>query len=280
MTNVVEEFERGNFDKRLEIDSKDEIGQLANSFNEMADTIVANMEELKRTDDLRRELVASVSHDLRSPLASIQGYLETIFIKEDALNPEEIKKYLEIIFNNTKMLNKLVNELFELSKLDAKQVQPKPEPFSISELAQDVLMKFKQQAEKSQINLDSVLPQNLPLVYADIALIERALSNFIENAISYTPEQGTVKVILTGEPQNVRVTVQDTGCGIPSEDLPHIFDRFYRVDRSRDRSTGGTGLGLAIAKKILDLHESEILVESQIDVGTKFSFDIRITSNN
>lgn len=279
MTDVVEKFEQGDYQQRIEASSHDEIGQLAKSFNQMADTIVTNMEELKKTDDLRRELIASVSHDLQSPLASIQGYLETIFIKEDSLSQEEQRNYLEIILNNTKLLNKLVGELFELSKLDAKQVQPKPETFSLAELTQDVVMKYKQRAEKSHIKLDSILPQNLPLVYADIGLIERALSNFIENAISYTPEKGSVKVILSDEAKNVRVTIQDTGRGIPEKDLPFIFDRFYRVERSRGRSTGGTGLGLAIAKKILDLHDSTILVDSKIDEGTKFSFDLHIKNN-
>ena len=275
MTEVVSDFEQGKLENRLEVKSNDEVGQLAKSFNQMADTIVLNMEELKRTDDLRRELVAGVSHDLRSPLASIQGYLETILIKNEKLTPEEKNKYIEIILSNTQMLSKLVSELFELSKLDAKQVQPKPEQFSIAELTQDVVMKLKPQAEKNNVHLEPVFPKEIPLVFADIALMERALSNLIENAIQYTPTNGTVKVVLSNSNQKVRITVSDTGQGIPTQDLPYIFDRFYRVERSRSRTTGGTGLGLSIAKKILELHDSEILVESEVNVGTKFYFDLK-----
>lgn len=279
MTQVVKDFEQGKLDNRIDVKSNDEIGQLAKSFNQMADTIVLNIEELKRTDDLRRELVAGVSHDLRSPLASIQGYLETILIKEEKLSPEEKNKYLEIILSNTQMLSKLVAELFELSKLDAKQIQPNPERFSIAELVQDVVLKLKPGAEKHNINLEPIFPETVPLVYADIALIERALSNLIENAIRYTPRNGTVKVVLSVSEGKVRITVSDTGAGISQEDLPYIFDRFYRVERSRNRMTGGTGLGLAISKKILELHNSDIQVYSEVNVGTKFYFDLNIVDN-
>jgi signal transduction histidine kinase len=274
VTDSVKKFEQGKLENRVNVRSNDEVGQLAKSFNQMADTIVLNMEELRRTDDLRRELVAGVSHDLRSPLASIQGYLETILIKEEKLSPEERKNYLEIILGNTQLLSKLVSELFELSKLDAKQIQPKLEQFSIAELTQDVVMKLKPQAEKNNIHLEPVLPKEIPQVYADIALIERAMSNLIENAIVYTPANGTVKVVLSKLDKKVGVTVSDTGRGIPARDLPYIFDRFYRVERSRNRTTGGTGLGLAISKKILELHGSEITVESEVNVGTKFYFDL------
>jgi len=279
MTEVVKGFEQGKLENRVDVTSNDEVGQLAKSFNQMADKIVLNIEELKRTDDLRRELVAGVSHDLRSPLASIQGYLETILIREEKLSPEEKNKYLEIILSNTQMLSKLVSELFELSKLDAKQVQPKPERFSIAELVQDVVLKLKPQAENNNINLEPVFPEKEPLVDADIALIERALSNLIENAIRYTPQNGTVKVVLSVSGEKVRITVSDTGAGIPQKDLPYIFDRFYRVERSRNRMTGGTGLGLAISKKILELHNSDIEVYSEVNVGTKFYFDLNTVEN-
>jgi signal transduction histidine kinase len=281
MTAAVKRFEQGNFSQRLSLASNDEIGQLAKAFNGMADTIVANMEELKRTDDLRRELVANVSHDLRSPLASVQGYLETILIKDEKLQAGERQRYLQIIFDNTKMLGKLVGELFELSKLDAKQIQPKAEPFSMAELTQDVVMKFKPQAEKQKVNLQANLAKDLPMVQADIGMIERALSNLIENALRYTPERGTVNVDLQNHRNKVRVVISDTGCGIPAEEIPKIFDRFYRIEKSRARAAettslaGGAGLGLAIAKRILDLHESEVSVQSALNAGTAFSFDLK-----
>ncbi|GAB4373848.1 MAG: ATP-binding protein [Calditrichia bacterium] len=276
MTHVVQKFEQGKLEERVEVKSHDEIGQLAGSFNKMADTIAANIEELKRTDHLRRELIANVSHDLRSPLASIQGYLETVLIKNKSLSEQERQKYFDIILNNTAMLSRLVEELFQLSKLDAKQVQPHPEPFSIAELAQDVVLKFKPRAEKSRITLEAIQPPKLPLVMGDIGLIERVLANLIENALQYTPPNGMVKVVLSDGEQGVRVVVSDSGQGIPPEDIPHVFERFYRVDKSRSRTKGGTGLGLAIAKKILELHDSKISVESELNVGTKFFFDLPV----
>jgi len=274
MTEIVKRFERGEFKDRIRTRSNDEIGQLAGAFNRMADTIVANMSELKKTDRLRRELIANVSHDLRSPLASIQGYLETVLMKDAALNEEERKKYLQIIYDNSVMLSKLVSELFELSKLDAKQIQPKPETFSMAELAQDVVMKFKPEAEALRVNLVASLHEDLLLVTADIALIERALSNFIDNALQYTPENGTVRVEVKRESNKVRVTVSDTGFGISPDQLPLVFDRFYRGEKSRARTLGGTGLGLAIAKRVLDLHNSAISISSAINKGTTLSFDL------
>jgi signal transduction histidine kinase len=275
MSEAVKKFEQGKFDQRISDQKKDEIGQLAMTFNGMADTIVANMEELKKTDRLRRELIANVAHDLRSPLASIKGYLETIQIKDKQLTPQDREKYIAIILGVTNMLEGLVEQLFELSKLDARQTQAHLEPFSITDLVQDVVMKFKPWAEKSHVELQAVLPEQLPQVYADIGLIERALSNLIENALRYTPENGNVKIEIDKSEQTVKVVVADTGSGIQEEELPLIFDRFYRVEKSRARATGGAGLGLAIAKKIIDLHQSSIAVESKVNVGTTFSFNLK-----
>ncbi|MCF7804692.1 MAG: HAMP domain-containing histidine kinase [Candidatus Marinimicrobia bacterium] len=272
MTSTVQQFREGDYDQRIKVDSNDEVGQLGEAFNQMADTIVENMEELQQTDRLRRELIANVSHDLRSPLASMQGYLETIMMKEDSLSEEEKLTYLKIILNNTESLNNLVHGLFELSKLDARQIEPEPEPFSVTELVQDVVMKFQKSAEDSGVKLTSHLPGDIQLVYADIGMIERALSNLIDNAIHYTPEDGRVEVVVTPVDDSVEIQVADTGQGIESEDLPHIFDRFYRGDKSRTGHSESTGLGLAIAQKIIELHEGTIEVESEIGVGTTFKF--------
>ncbi len=274
MTDVVRDFEKGKLNERIPASGDDELGTLANSFNHMADTIVANMDELKRTDQLRRELVANVSHDLRSPMASIKGYLETILIKEDSIQPEDRRKYLNSVLNISTMLEQLIEQLFELSKLDARQTQPQLEPFSIPDLVQDVVMKFTPLAEKAEIYLTADFPDTLPQAYADIGLIERALSNLIENAIRYTPKSGSVVVRIINNFPQIRLQVADTGCGIQEEELPLIFDRFYRVEKSRARATGGAGLGLAITQKILEVHQSKINVESKVNVGTTFSFSL------
>jgi len=276
MTAIVKKFERGEFNQRITVESDDEVGQLANAFNQMADTIVANMEELKRTDQHRRELIANVSHDLRSPLASIQGYLETILMKESTLTKEERARYMKTLFENSVMLSRLVDELFELSKLDAKQTRPKPESFSIAELTQDVVMKFQPEADKFKVRLNANLPKDLPTVSADIGMIERVLSNLIDNALRYTPADGTVKIDLHRQPDKVRVVVSDTGNGISQEELPRIFERFYRVEKSRRRNSGGTGLGLAIASKIIELHANTLSAESEVGVGTSFSFNVDV----
>jgi signal transduction histidine kinase len=275
MREVVRSFEGGDLKRRIKPQSKDEVGQLAISFNQMADTIVGNMEQLKNADNLRRELIANISHDLRSPLASIQGYLETVLIKEDRLDAEERRTYLEVGLKNTRRLNALVGALFELSKLDAKQIEPNFEKFSIAELVQDVVMQFKPQAESRDIKLSAELDGPLPMVYADIALVERAISNLIDNAIRHTPEGGQVRIVPANDRQHVSVAVIDTGKGIPEDELSRVFERFYRVEKSRTPDEkGGAGLGLAIAKRIFELHGSNLSVQSALNKGTTFRFSL------
>ena len=279
MTKIVNEFANGNLDRRIEIDSYDEIGQLAAAFNQMADTIQNSIREISEKEQHRRDLIANISHDLRSPLASIQGYLETILMKDQQISDAQRKRMLETIFKNALQLNRLVNELFEFSKLDARQVQPQIEPFSIAELTQDVILKFKPVADRRNIRLQLILPQtSLPLVLGDIGMIERALSNLIDNALNYTPPGGAVMVTVEKEDHKVCVRITDTGKGIPAEDLPHIFERFYRVEKSRTRQSepSGAGLGLAITKKIIDAHNSRITVKSEPGKGTEFEFALPI----
>jgi signal transduction histidine kinase len=283
MQEVVASFEAGDFEPRMEAESSDEIGQLAECFNRMADTLDETMEELRQADRMRRELVANVSHDLRSPLASIQGYLETVHIKDGALEPEQRRRYIETALQNAQRLSDLVGELFELSKLESQQIELTPEPFPIAELVQDIVMQYQPQADRQEVDLTAELPDRRARVHADIGMVERALSNLIDNAVHYTAAGGTVRVRLDHEaadPQSngtkpaVRVAVVDNGPGIPEDDLPHIFERFYRVDKSRDRSRGGAGLGLAIAYKIIELHGRHLDVESTVGEGTTFHFTL------
>lgn len=274
MTGIIEQFDRGDLDRRVPVRSNDELGRLAQTFNSMADTLQENVRELKKTDQLRRELIANVSHDLRSPLASIQGYLETIIIKGSELSKEKKEKYFDVILKNTVGLRKLVDELFALSKLDTRQVEPDLEAFSISDLVQDVAMNFEPKAEEKNIDINLECSAGVPLVRGDIAMIERVLSNLIENAIQYSEEGGDIAIELVPNKDSVRIRVKDTGSGISEDDLPHIFDRFYRAEKSRSRASGGTGLGLAIAKKIMELHGREIYAQNRKSGGTVFTIEL------
>jgi signal transduction histidine kinase len=250
--------------------------KLAMIFKQMADRIVHQIKEFREADMLRREFLANITHDLRTPLTSLQGYLETLPMKEGTLTPEEQRNYLLIAIKRSDQLGKLVSELFELAKLDSPDVQVRFEPFSLDELIQDILQKLQLTVEKKKITLQMNVEEKLPLVFADIGLCERVLENLIDNAVRYTPGDGTISVSATLEQERIKVQVSDTGSGIPAEDIAHLFDRFHRRDRSRQNSNSGSGLGLAIAKRILELHGSNIEVSSTVNVGTTFTFTLPV----
>jgi signal transduction histidine kinase len=252
--------------------SGDEIGRLESSFEQLRTRIERQVEELQRADALRRELVANVSHDLRTPLAALRGYLETLLLKGDSLPEKERREYLEIASRHSEALGELVAELFELAKLDSGETPLEIESFSMAELAQDIVEKFRLPATKSGVRLSTALTEELPFVEGDIGLIERALDNLIENAIRHTAEGGEVTVSVEPLAHSARIMVRDTGSGIPAEDRPFIFDRFYRGKNGGAGEGGGSGLGLAITKRILELHGSSIAVESSLGRGTSFSF--------
>ncbi|TVR16386.1 MAG: sensor histidine kinase [Balneolaceae bacterium] len=267
-------FERGQLNDRIEVQGNDELSDLSVCFNRMADTLVENMKEIQKTDRLRRDLVANVSHDLRSPIASIQGYLETIQMKGESITKEELNSYFGTVLSNTKKLNRLIDDLFELSKLDAEEVTPNLENISMAELIQDLVQQFKPIAEKKGVLLEAEFPKNPnTLIEADISLMNRALTNLIDNAIQHTPEGGKVTISSVKSGQDFVLEMSDTGIGIPEKDLPHVFDRFYRADKSRSEKQGA-GLGLAIAQKIFRLHGAEVMVSSVENEGTTFTVAI------
>lgn len=258
----------------------DEIDQLEMTFAHMAELIRRQVHQLRETDQLRRELVANVSHDLRTPVTGLQGYLETLLLKEGSLSPQERQRYLEIATAQSKRLGDLIAELFELAKLNSQEMKPRLESFSLSELVQDVVQKFRLNIEAKQMTLQAKLGEDLPLVSADIGLIERVLENLIENALKYTPPGGRVTVILGRMGENIMTRVTDTGCGIPPKDLPHVFDRYYQVGKKHQQGDTGAGLGLAITKRILELHGSTIEVQSTVNQGTIFSFHLAVAQSS
>ena len=258
---------------------RDEIDRLGMVHLQMSNRIRGQILALAQADTHRREMVSNVSHDLRTPLAALHGYLETLLMKEGRLTPEEQRNYLQIALRHSERLAKLVDELFELARLDSREVQVHSEPFSLGELVQDVVQQYHLVAQQKGLQLRAILSDELPFVSADIALIERVLDNLLENALRYTPEGGSVTISLISQliskVGKIEVRVSDTGSGIRQEDLPHIFERYYRVP-SQPEKPGCAGLGLAIAKRILELHGSAITVESMPDQGTSFTFRLPV----
>jgi signal transduction histidine kinase len=222
-------------------------------------------------DDVRREMIANISHDLRTPLTTMRGYLETLQIKRDELSAEEQQQYLQTALSHSQRLGLMVEELFELARLDSCESVVFSEPFSMCELVQDVTQKFELRAREKSVQLEASLNPDAPLVYGDIAMMQRVLENLLENGLRYTQAGGSIRVGVDVDSGNVVVQVADTGCGIPEEDVPRIFERFYQQDKHRSDSNSA-GLGLAIVKRILELHNSVIQVSSKIEKGTTFSF--------
>ena len=252
----------------------DEINQLSRSFDAMATRINEQVEELQNQDYLRRELIANISHDLRTPLSAIHGYIERLKTHFIELSEDERNEFLDICLSHSERLNRMISALFELSKLEARESKPQIEPFSILELAQDVLQKFKLDAENKGLQLNFKCDQSLPLVDGDIALIDRALSNLVDNAISCTEAGGLVELILTDEGDYVSIQVKDTGKGIDEKYLPTLFQRFYQADSKRRESSHHAGLGLSITHRILELHGQDIEVKSKLGQGTTFLFQL------
>jgi len=251
--------------------SQDEIDILGQQFNAMADKITSQISDLKRMDDVRREMVANISHDLRTPLTTMRGYLETLQLKHAELSAAEQQQYLQTALSHSQQLGRMVEELFELARLDSCEAVVYSEPFSMGELVQDVTQKFQLRAREKSIQIIASLNPEAPLVYGDIAMLQRVLENLLENGLRHTPAGGHIRIGVDVDSGNIVVQVADTGCGIPADEVPRIFERFYQQDKQRTGS-GGAGLGLAIVKRILELHNSVIQVSSDLGKGTTFSF--------
>lgn len=252
----------------------DEIDMLGAAFDSMSRQIRAQLDELKQNDNLRRELVSNISHDLRTPLTTMQGYLETLMIKDAQLSDSQRSEYLDIVRHHSRRLGGLIEDLFELSKLDAANLVLRSETFSLSELLQDVAQDFQLEAERKRIRLVVDVRNNVSEIYADIGLIQRVFENLVRNAIAYTPAGGEITLSVEDRTTHVAVAIADTGYGIADADLPRIFDRFYRAEQGEAYASSSGGLGLAIVKRILDLHGSRITVTSKVGAGTKFEFKL------
>jgi signal transduction histidine kinase len=253
---------------------RDEIAVLEATFTQMADRIGEQWRALTRQDQQRRELLANISHDLRTPLTSLHGYLETLSLKADTLSDVERKRYMGIALAQSVKVGRLAQALFELARLEHGNVQPALEDFSLVDLVQDVFQKFELPAEARRIQLRANIPPRLPTVSADLGMIERVLTNLLDNAIRHTPAEGAIDVELAYRDGKVQVTVSDTGPGIPAEMREGLFERPF----SAGGSHRGGGFGLLIVQRMLQLHHSRIrLVERDGGTGTTFSFELPIS---
>ncbi len=254
--------------------SGDEVETLSVTFDRMADRINRQIEMLQEQDALRRRLVAQVSHDLRTPLASMQGYLESLQIKKDSLTEDEREEFLSIALRQGHRLGRMLEELFELASLEARESAPQPEPFALPELIHDAVEKHRMKAESEGVSLSLSISPNTPFAYGDIGMTERVLDNLLDNAIQHTPVSGTIAVTASTEDDRVTVSIRDNGPGITANNLKQIFDPFNRGD-SAVKSDHHVGLGLAIAKRIMDMQNGTITaVNATSGHGSIFSFQL------
>ena len=275
IAGTVRRFKEGDYSARIKGYAEGNLGVLTSTFNDMADVIVDNIQKITATDRFRQELIANVSHDLRTPLSIMQGYVETLMMKKDVLTQHDKDKYLAIVNDRAKKLSALVEQLFQYAKLEGNVITPQKEPFRLDELVSDILMAYQLKATECSINLRLESPGNLSPVFADIALTERVFQNLLDNAFKFTPEGGDITIQLIRDTGGVRVQIVDTGIGISAEDQSYIFERYKQLDKILTPKKG-MGIGLAIVKKILELHQSAIEVSSQPGNGTTFRFILTI----
>jgi len=248
----------------------DEIATLGQSFVKMTQRIAEQWQALTAQDQQRRELFANISHDLRTPLTSLHGYLETLLMKADRLDSGEGRRYLEIALGQSRKVGRLAQELFELARLEYGVVKPDKERFALADLVQDVFQKFELAAQARRQRLVPQIDQGLPTVHADLGMIERVLTNLLDNAIRHTPEGGEITVRLARDGAGVQVEVSDTGPGIPQDLQPVIFTR----PAFASGGERGGGLGLMIVRRILQLHGSDIRLVPRAGRGAVFAFGL------
>jgi signal transduction histidine kinase len=255
--------------------SADELQRIGVAFRDMAHNLEEQYRNVKTTDELRKELLSYVSHDLRTPLASLQGYLETWQMKQGELDRAESERYIQIALDNARQMGTLVEQLFELAHLDSTEVQMDREAVAIAELSQDVLQQFRLLAEQSGVILEVEPKDASLLVLADIAKLERVLANLVDNALRHcgSGDRVEIRIDRQGDDQ-FRICVSDSGSGIDPEDLPHIFSPHFKGRNSIKGNKINSGLGLAITYRLLELHDSEIEVSSVLHEGTDFMFKL------
>ena len=275
LKSAAEKLAGGDLQTRVPVNGRDEVAALSTTFNQMAEQLQLADQKQRELESMRRDLIAWVGHDLQTPLASMRAILEAL---SDGVvdEPEMVKRYLLTAQRDVMSLSALIDDLFQMSQLDAGGFPLHRAPASLSDLVSDTLESFSQLAKQQEITLEGQVESDVDPVLMDTQAIGRVFNNLISNALRHTPGQGRVSVWVRRAGPGVDVTVSDTGEGIRSQDIPHIFERFYRGDasRSRSRGTSGAGLGLAIARGIVQAHGGDIQVQSESGKGTQFTFHL------
>lgn len=268
LTTAARHLGRGDFSQRVQVSDKSELGELADTFNSMAS-------DLERTEQLRRNMVADAAHELRTPLSNIRGYLEAI--RDGVIQPD--MDVIQSLEEEANILSRLADDLQELSLAEAGELKLNCQVEDISKLINQAATAIRNQTTAKGVSIYTELPDSLPPVNIDHYRIGQVLRNLIENAIAHTPEGGTIHVSAKQQDNWVEVSVTDTGEGISPDDLPKIFERFFRADRSRTRATGGSGLGLTIVKRLVDMHGGKIGAQSEPGKGSHFAFTIPVADH-
>ncbi len=274
LNRAAQSIARGDLAARAPEDGRDEMARLGRTFNEMAARLEEARQQQQAADVLRRDLIAWVGHDLRTPLTSIRAILEALadHVVED---PETVRRYLHTAQKDIRSLSVLIDDLFEMAQVDAGGLRLEPADSSLSDLVSDTLERFSRLAQERGVALHGQVAAGVDPVWMDVARIERVLANLTANALRHTPPGGAVALNAWREAgRGVVVEVCDSGAGIEAQDLPHVFERFYRGEKSRSRETGGAGLGLAISKGMVEAHGGVMGVESVAGHGARFYFTI------
>jgi len=266
LTSAARRLGRGDLSPRVQLKDKGEMGELAKAFNSMAG-------DLERTEQLRQNMIADAAHELRTPLSNIRGYLEAI---RDGLKKPDTDT-IRSLDEEATLLSQLVDDLQALSFAEAGELKLDRQAEDIIKLIKQAVAAKQNQVIAKGISISTEVPKKLPSVDVDSRRIGQVLHNLLENAIAHTAESGSIVVTAQKQDSWVKVSVTDTGEGIPAEDLPNIFERFYRVDKSRARATGGSGLGLTIAKRLVEAHGGKIEAQSELGKGSCFSFTLPIS---
>lgn len=271
LLSATEQISKGNLDFEIRYKKSDEFGILCQAFETMRDKLKESLIKQVEYENSRKELVASISHDLRTPLTSIKGYVEALrdgVIKD----PEKFNKYLEVIYNKTESMNKLIDDLFEYSRLDLNSIKMNKQEIESRTMIEHIANNLKYDIEKENVNFNLHIDFQFFNIFADKLRIEEVINNLISNALRYTESLINIHAYVNNN--NLIVSISDDGCGIKEDEKSKVFERFYRGEKSRCTRTGGTGLGLAIAKKIIEEHSGHIWVESTEGKGSIFYFSL------